>query len=111
VQRVSFIFGDGQRNLATAAQRVSLIFGDGQRNLAKAGASFIFALLLFPNGLGLCRGQAPCRASPEVASGPTCGTAHAVIFFRTDSDSAVVDRLDAPHLRSPVVPLAEQRTL
>jgi len=41
-QRVSFIFGDGQRNLATAAQGVSFIFGDGQRNLATAGSSFIF---------------------------------------------------------------------
>jgi len=37
-QRVSFILGDGQRNLATAAQRVSFIFGDGQRNLATARA-------------------------------------------------------------------------
>jgi len=37
-QRVSFIFGDGQCNLATAAQRVSFIFGNGQRNLATARA-------------------------------------------------------------------------
>jgi len=41
-QRASFIFSDGQRNLATTAQRVSLIFGNGQRNLATAGSSFIF---------------------------------------------------------------------
>jgi len=37
-QRVSFIFGDGQRNLVTAAPRVSFIFGDGQRNLMTARA-------------------------------------------------------------------------
>jgi len=43
-QRVSFIFGDGQRNLATAAQRVSFIFDDGQRNLATARSTRIFYL-------------------------------------------------------------------
>jgi len=39
-----FVFGDGQRNLATAAQRVSFIFDDSQRNLATACATRIFYL-------------------------------------------------------------------
>jgi len=43
-KRVSFIFGDGQRNLATATQRVSFIFGYGQRNLATACAMRMFYL-------------------------------------------------------------------
>jgi len=47
-QRVSFIFGDGQRNLATAAQRVSFIFGNGQRNCATARA--ICQLQVIRNG-------------------------------------------------------------
>jgi len=51
-QRVSFIFGDGQRNLATAAQRVSFIFDDGQRNLATACATRIFYLWRQPAQLG-----------------------------------------------------------
>ena len=51
-KRVSFIFGDGQRNLATAAQRVSFVFGDGQRNLSTACATCIFYLWLWPAQLG-----------------------------------------------------------
>jgi len=51
-KRVSFIFGDGQRNLATAAQRVSFIFGDCQRNLATACATRIFYLWRRPAQLG-----------------------------------------------------------
>jgi len=45
-KRVSFIFGDGQRNLATAAQRVSFIFVDGQRNLSTSCATRIFYQLV-----------------------------------------------------------------
>jgi len=51
-QGASFIFGDGQRKLATAAQRVSFIFGDGQRNLTTACATRIFYLWRGPAQVG-----------------------------------------------------------